>query len=133
MGDYDAAAWLYQQLPSMWTDPRRGETPLSWAFNPNLCYRFPLGMAWARAHMTDQDFFVAGDSGAGYLNPGLLSPPRWHSDLPSGMDAWERHCQALFDQWDISVTGFVIDGFGPPLTEDGWDAYACLLYTSRCV
>ena len=124
VGDYDAAAWLYQQLPSMWTDPRRGETPLSWAFNPNLCYRFPLGMAWARAHMTDQDFFVAGDSGAGYLNPGLLSPPRWHSDLPSGMDAWERHCQALFDQWDISVTGFVIDGFGPPLTEDGWDAYA---------
>jgi hypothetical protein len=124
VGDYDAAAWLYQRLPAMWTDPRRGETPLSWAFNPNLCLRFPLGMAWAREGMTDRDFFVAGDSGAGYLNPGLLTPPRWHSDLPSGMATWERHCQRLYDQWDITLTGFVIDGFGPPLAEEGWDAYA---------
>lgn len=124
VGDYDSAAWLYQRLPDMWRDPRRGETPLSWAFNPNLCLRFPLGMAWARAHMTEADFFVAGDSGAGYLNPGLLSPPRWHSGLPSGMTTWERHCQAFYTLWDISLTGFVIDGFGPPLAEEGWDAYA---------
>jgi hypothetical protein len=81
-------------------------------------------MAWARQHRTPHDFFVAGDSGAGYLNPGLLSPPRMHSGLPSGMATWERHCRRFFTQWDITLTGFVIDGFGPGLAPEGLDAYA---------
>lgn len=124
VGDYDAAAWLYQQLPRMWQDPARGQTPLSWAFNPNLCERFPLGMAWAWENRTSNDFFVAGDSGAGYLNPGYLTVPRVHSGLPSGIAVWERHCQRFFTQWDISLTGFVIDGYAPGLSPDGLDAYA---------
>ena len=124
VGDYDSAAWLYHQLPRMWSDPARGTLALSWAFNPNLCERFPLGMAWAWQQRTANDFFVAGDSGAGYLNPGLLTPPRPHSGLDSGIAAWERHCQRFFSQWDISLTGFVIDGFGPGLASAGLDAYA---------
>lgn len=124
VGDYDAAAWLYRELPRLWRDPARGSTPLSWAFNPNLCERFPLGMAWAREHRTANDWFVAGDSGAGYLNPGYLSPPRPHSGLTSGWAAWEQHCQRLYRQWDISLTGFVIDGYARGLDKDGLDAYA---------
>jgi hypothetical protein len=124
VGDYDSAAWLYHQLPRMWNDPARGTIPLSWALNPNLCERFPLGMAWAWEHRTANDFFVAGDSGAGYLNPGLLTPPRPHSGLDSGMAAWEQHCRRFFERWDISLTGFVIDGFGPGLAPEGLDAYA---------
>ncbi len=124
VGDYDAAAWLYHMLPKMWTDPARGTTPLSWAFNPNLCERFPLGMAWSREHRTPNDFFVAGDSGAGYLNPGLLSAPRPHSSLPSGVATWEHHNQRLFAQWDITLTGFVIDGYARGLTAEGLDSYA---------
>ncbi len=124
VGDYDAAAWMYWVLPRLWTDPARGKTPLNWAFNPNLCERFPLGMLWTRTTRTDQDFFIAGDSGAGYLNPGYLSEPRVHSGLPSGMAAWEKHNQAFFDQWDLSLVGFVIDGFAPGLTEEGLDAYS---------
>lgn len=124
VGDYDSAAWIYHQLPRMWNDPARGSLPLSWAFNPNLCERIPVGLAWAWEHRTPNDFFVAGDSGAGYLNPGLLTPPRPHSGLPSGVAAWEQHCQRFFQQWDISLTGFVIDGFGPGLSPEGLDAYA---------
>ena len=124
VGDYDSAAWLYRMLPAMWRDPARGHTPLSWAFNPNLCERFPLGMAWARERRTTNDWFVAGDSGAGYLNPGSLSPPRRFSGLPSGLAAWEKHCERFYKQWDISLTGFIIDGDGPKLTTEGLDAYA---------
>lgn len=124
VGDYDAAAWLYRELPSKWRDPARGRTPLSWAFNPNLAERFPLGMAWARARRTTNDWFVAGDSGAGYLNPGYLTPPRTHSGLPSGLAAWERHCRRFYEQWDLSLTGFVIDGYAPGLSREGLDAYA---------
>jgi hypothetical protein len=124
VGDYDAAAWLYRELPRMWRDPARGATPLSWAFNPNLCERFPLGLAWARQRRTTNDWFVAGDSGAGYLNPGYLTTPRPHSGLPSGLAAWERHCQQFYRQWDITLTGFVIDGYARGLDSEGLDAYA---------
>jgi hypothetical protein len=124
VGDYDSAAWLYRELPRVWRDPARGSTPLSWAFNPNLCERFPVGMAWARQSRTTNDWFVAGDSGAGYLNPGFLTPPRTYSGLPSGLAAWERHCQQFYRQWDISLTGFVIDGYAPGLSPEGLDAYA---------
>lgn len=124
VGDYDSAAWLYRKLPQIWGDPARGTTPLSWAFNPNLCERFPLGMAWARAHRTSNDWFVAGDSGAGYLNPGYLTPPRPHSGLPSGLAAWEEHCRKFYRQWDITLTGFVIDGYARGLGTEGLDAYA---------
>lgn len=124
VGDYDAASWLYRKLPGMWGDPARGRVPLAWAFNPNLAERFPLGMAWARLGATTNDTFVAGDSGAGYLNPGYLTPPRPHSGLASGLEAWERHCRAFYERWDLSVTGFMIDGNARPLSPEGWVAYA---------
>lgn len=123
-GSYDSAAWLYHKLPEMWRDPARGTLPLTWPFDPNLSERFPLGMAWAREHKTKNDFFVAGDSGAGYLNPSLLLPPRPLSGLPSGLPAWEQYCTRLYRQWDLSLTGFLLEGFGPPLPPAGMDAYA---------
>ena len=124
VGDYDSSAWLYHMLPSMWSDPGRGSTPLSWAFNPNLSGRFPLGMAWARERSTTNDWFVAGDSGAGYINPSYLTPPRPQSGLPSGLAAWENHCERFFKQWDLTLTGFIIDGEAPGLSPAGLDAYS---------
>lgn len=124
VGDYDSAAWLYHELPKMWSDRARGSVPLSWAFNPNLCERFPLGMVWARERRTTNDWFVAGDSGAGYLNPGYLTPPRPYSGLPSGLPAWEQRCARFYRQWDISLTGFIIDGYARGLSPAGLDAYA---------
>ena len=67
---------------------------------------------------------MAGDSGAGYLNPGYLTPPRPHSGLPSGLAAWEKYCEQLYRQWDLSLTGFVIDGYARGLDKAGLDAYA---------
>lgn len=124
VGDYDSAAWMYWMTPAIWSDPARGSEPLSWAFNPNLCERFPLGMAWTRQQATPADSFVAGDSGAGYLNPGYLTEPRVHSGLSSGLTAWERHCARFYCQWDVDVTGFVIDGNAPPMAAQTIEAYS---------
>jgi hypothetical protein len=30
-GDYDGAAWLYNQLLARWDDPKRGTVPIGWA------------------------------------------------------------------------------------------------------
>lgn len=124
VGDYDSAAWMYQKLPMLWNDPARGSVPLGWAFDPNLSDRFPLGFAWTRRTATDNDHFIAGDSGAGYLNPGNLDGDRPFSHLPSGRETWEQHCARDYAKWDISLTGFVIDGEASPMSPAMRQSYA---------
>ncbi|MHB0999725.1 MAG: GxGYxYP domain-containing protein [Armatimonadota bacterium] len=123
VGDYDSAAWLYNALPDIWDDPARGSVPLGWAFNPNLAERFAPGMALTRETKTTNDYFVAGDCGAGYLNPSYLVEPRRWSGLPSGLDTWTEHCKKWYKQWDLSLTGFIIDGNTPPMPDEVKDAY----------
>ncbi len=123
-GDYDAAAWVYQTMPATWADAARGTVPVGWAINPVLAERFAAGLAYLRETATAQDFFVAGDSGAGYINPGHLVPPRAFSGLPSGLDTWTRFCTRYYRQWDLSITGFIIDGFAPAMTDEILAAYA---------
>lgn len=124
VGDYDSAAWLYWNLPRLWTDETRGRLPLSWSFNPNLADRFPVGMAWTRATATENDSFVTGDSGAGYVNPRNLSEPRPYSGYPSAVALWEEHCRRHFRRWDIDTVGFIIDGNTDYMLPDAWDSYA---------
>ncbi len=124
VGDYDSAAWLYHRMPELWNDPVRGQITLGWAINPNLAQRFAFGMAWLRKTASARDVFLAGDSGAGYINPGHLSEPRTISELPSGVKAWQGHCLRYFKQWDISMVGFVIDGYAPQMSKECLDAYA---------
>ncbi|MGC8834466.1 MAG: hypothetical protein ACP5R4_10485, partial [Armatimonadota bacterium] len=62
--------------------------------------------------------------GAGYINPGLLEPPRRWSNLPSGTKIWKQHCQAYYERWGINVTGFIIDGYAPAMPKPVLDAYA---------
>ncbi len=123
VGDFDAPSWLYQALPKLWNDPDRGRVPLSWAVNPNLSDRMAPALAWMRATATPADSFVAGDSGAGYVNPGALEPPRG-SGLPSGVATWARYCTERYRQWDLRATGFVLEGFSPRMGPDGVRAYA---------
>lgn len=123
VGDFDSPAWLYHMAPSLWSDPARGSVPLSWAFDPNLCLRAAPAMAWTRATASPLDSFVAGDSGAGYLNPGALEAPR-ASGLPSGVAIWAAHCQRFYRQWDLRVTGFIIEGDSPGMGSAGLKAYS---------
>ena len=124
VGDYGSSAWFYQMLPVMWSDPARGSVPLSWAFDPELSNRFAPGMVYARDTKTANDHFIAGDSGAGYLNPGALQTPRKFSGLPAGIETWRRHCSKYYSLWNIKLTGFVIDGDAPSMNDQVRAAYA---------
>lgn len=122
-GDYDSAAWMYQMIPTVWDDPARGSIPLGWGFNPNHADRFPVGLAYIMKTKTPNDVIIAGDSGAGYLNPVHLIPPRKYSGLPSGMDEWVKHCAKYYKDWGITITGFIIEGDATITTEPVLDAY----------
>lgn len=124
VGDYDASSWITQRTPTIWDDPNRGKLPLMWCISPVLQERVPMVLHNFRETASPNDYFAAADNGAGYLMPGMLQEPRPVSGLPSGLDAWANHCKKYYRQWDLSITGFVIDGHGPGLNEKGLDCYA---------
>ncbi|MFH1739245.1 MAG: hypothetical protein ABIH23_09575 [bacterium] len=124
VGDYDSAAWVYQRMPMIWDHPDRGKIPLMWSISPVLDRRAGMALDYLRRTATPNDYFAAADNGAGYLNPGMLQEPRPVSGLPSGLDAWARHCETFYRRWGITITGFVIDGFAPGLNKKGLDCYA---------
>lgn len=122
VGDYDAPSWLYKAVPTFFPDPTRGQVPLGWAFDPNLADRAPQALAYAYRHATTNDFFIAGDSGAGYLNPRALTV-RPQSGLPPGLATWTQHCRRYYRRWDMSITGFILDGDAGASTEHEFRAY----------
>lgn len=113
VGDYDSAAWTARFIPRWANDPNLGKLPLMWCFNPNLSDRIPMAFDFIYEHFTDNDWFAAGDSGAGYNNPRLLYEPRVHSELPSGVQANIVHNRKYFEQFDLSIIGFVINSVYP--------------------
>ena len=124
VGDYDAASWVAQTTPRIWDDPNRGKVPMMWCVSPVLEQRVPMALEYQRETATPNDYFAAADNGAGYLMPGMLQEPRDISGLPSGLNAWAEHCKPYYDRWDLTITGFVIDGHAPGLDQNGLDCYA---------
>ncbi|MCC6235767.1 MAG: hypothetical protein IT580_24230 [Verrucomicrobiales bacterium] len=122
VGDYDAPSWLAKAVPPFFRDAQRGRVPLGWAFNPNLADRAPQALAYAYRHATTNDYFIAGDSGAGYLNPrGLTVRP--DSGLPSALEAWVAYCTPRFERWGMSITGFMLDGAAGASTDTEFAAF----------
>ena len=122
VGDYDAPSWLYKAVAAFFSDPQRGRVPLGWAFDPNLADRAPQAFVYAYRHATTNDFFIAGDSGAGYLNPRALTV-RPDSKLPPALKLWTEHCTRYYRQWDMTITGFMLDGSAGASTEEEFSAY----------
>ena len=123
-GDYDSSAWLNRFVPRMWADPARGSIPLNWPFNPNLARRAPQAMHYARTHTTANEWFMAGDNGAGYLNPGMLTAPRLDTKIPDGWNAWVEHNKPWFRRFGLTMTGFLIDGMAPSVNVFGFAGYS---------
>lgn len=113
MGDYDAVSWTYHigAAATRWGDKTRGNVPLGWAFNPNNSTRVPMIWDYFYATATDNDYFIGGDSGAGYVNANLLQAgKRKWSDLPEGLSAWAEWCTQWYKKCDITITGMLLDG-----------------------
>ena len=122
VGDYDSPSWLYKAVAAFFSDPQRGRVPLGWAFDPNLADRAPQALVYAYRHATTNDFFIAGDSGAGYLNPRALTV-RPDSKLPPALKLWTDHCARYYKRWDMTITGFMLDGSAGASTAEEFAAY----------
>jgi len=117
MGDYDSAVWLSRMTYGFWADEARGRIPIGWAFNPNLSERAAPVFHYVFQNKSPLDSFIAGDSGAGYVNPTMLMEPRKISELPSAEDVWVKHNLKYYNRFGYSITGFLINGHAGTLNE----------------
>jgi hypothetical protein len=115
IGDFDSAAWMAQTLPRLWDDPGRGRVPLTWAFNPILARRVPHVFDYVARTRTPLDTFCGGD-GAGYVNPVFLEAPRMHSPRPTELDRYARFARSHHARLGMTVSGFIINGEGNPMS-----------------
>jgi hypothetical protein len=120
IGDYDSSAWLKNRVPALFTDDSRGEIPLMWAFNPNLSDRVPMIFDYVYENKTTNDFFITGDSGAGYVMPTFLPD----------LETWQEFNRPYLDKFDMDVVGFIIDK--RHLTEREFAGYAAMGIKGAC-
>ena len=115
-GDYDSTTPLYVHLfeKGIWTDQARGKMPLCWGINPNLIETFPDIIDYLYRTRTDNDWFAADATGAGYINPTLIKS----SHLP----LFVSHSRKYYEMADMSISSFVLDWTYP--SPEVKDAYA---------
>ena len=123
VGCFDNPAWTSRNTISLWDDPKRGDLPLMWCVTPIIEKRAPHVLHYWRRSSTPNDYFAAGDNGAGYTSVGQFQEPRL-SGLPDGSQLWADHCKPYYQKWGLSVTGFVINTFAPPMGDGLLDAFS---------
>ena len=99
IGDYDSSAWLKLMVPDCFQSDKRGQLPMMWAFNPNLSDRVPMIFDYVYENKTENDYFVTGDSGAGYVFPSRLQD----------LDKWVDYNEPYLSKFDMDIVGFIID------------------------
>ena len=111
MGDYDQATWTqYWLAGDRYDDPVRGTIPCTWGVDPNVIDRACAAIDYMYRNKSPKDYFMAWDSGAGYINPGQLYGSRSPSGYPSGVEIWQKHCKKYYRLLDYSISGWLLNG-----------------------
>lgn len=125
MCDYDSATPLYEFMPEFWDDASRGNIPLAWGVNPNLIDSYPDIVSYYYKTASENDYFVADASAAGYFNPNRIQ----EKYLPLMI----RHNKYYFNQTDMTMAPMVLDWNEPTpfvkdaFTEFAFDGYATII------
>ena len=134
IGDYDSSAWMKEYVYTMWMknggDRKRGKVNMMWSYNPNLSYRIPMAFDYIYKNKSDKDYFAAGDSGAGYVNPTAFFPgvtlsqskQTRPSSTGDGSATWVAYCKKFYEKLDLDITGFIINT-GNPFDKKIMDMY----------
>ena len=110
LGDYDSSAWMKKWVSEYWMkDNKRGEIPMAWAFNPNLSDRAPMLFDYVYENKTENDYFITGDSGAGYVVPAMLLESSEKRTNPDATREWLRYATPYYQKFDMDITGFILN------------------------
>jgi len=113
LGDYDSASWTLDYLANgRYNDTNRGQVYCSWGVDPQLTDRASVAMDYMYRHKTAKDYFVAWDSGTGYIDPTVLYGSRLPSGYPSIVPQWQEQCKKYYRLFDYSISGWLLNGIG---------------------
>ena len=113
MADYDSGTPLYEFLPTYWDDETRGDIPLLWGINPNLVETYPDIISYYYETHSENDYFAADASAAGYMNPNRIETEH----LPLFIE----HNKNFYHQLDMTLSPMVLDWDEP--SDDVKDAF----------
>lgn len=68
--DGDNIQYMQHRMRQLWDDPARGEVPLNWTVQPLAVDAAPTLLSYYQRTASDNDYLMAGPSGAGYVYPG---------------------------------------------------------------
>ena len=68
--DGDNLQYAQHRMRQLWDDPNRGKVPLNWTVQPLAADAAPTFLSYYQRTATDNDYLMAGPSGAGYVYPG---------------------------------------------------------------
>lgn len=125
MGDFDASAWLNTAMIRIWNDTNRGNLPLCWTFSTGLKERAGHVIDMMYSTATENDYFVAGDNGVGYLNPESFFSNRLTGELAGmngSLEQWTAFNKTYNDYFDLDIQGFLVTRSVP--TREILEAYA---------
>ena len=114
MADYDSGTPLYEFLPDYWKDPKRGDMPFLWGIDPNLVETYPDVVSYFYETQSENDYFGADASAAGYMNPNRIK----EEYLP----LFVEHNKKFYEQLDMTISPMVLDWDKP--TSKVKDAFA---------
>jgi hypothetical protein len=112
-------------MPKHWSDSLRGTIPLLWGINPNLVETFPDIIEYLYSTQSENDYFGADASAAGYMNPNRIDK-RY---LPLFIE----HNKKFYNQLDMTLSPMVLDWDEPTadvkdsFTEFSPDGYATII------
>lgn len=112
-GDSDGGQ-MHHHGVMQWDDPMRGSLPIAWSNLPYSIDDYPDIMQYFYDTATPNDYFVAGCSGAGYINPGYTPV----------LDVWKEFNKYYYDRSGYTMTGFLLNGYGGAVSNTVEQAYA---------
>lgn len=113
LGDFDSTAWLERYMPRLWEQSARGDLPIAWNINGSMSDSCKVFFNYMYDTATPNDYFVAGNNGAGYLNVEYLEKdkkdPKYAGKIiPDGVDTWKAYNKTIYSKYDLSINPFLI-------------------------
>ena len=119
-----------------WLDPSRGKLPINWGMTPQLALLFPAIAEYYYDSATENDYFVCGPSGSGYLYPNEVPEPgaffeRTGRELTlldlTEVECWLHYCRPVYESYATlsRIKGFSIPGGPRPHTFTETGAVVC--------
>lgn len=116
--DGDNSQYNVTFMGGRWLDEGRGSVPIGWSMQPLLADLSPKHLEYFQNTKTENDYFITGPSGVGYMNPSFW--PKEH------LDKYLLRAKEYLDKVDVNIVWFY-DGPGGSYSKQVIEEYSRIL------